>query len=86
MFFSIAIIVQGLGVCEKSGLTYENGEKLAKDCDSVCTCKNGLMDCEERCAKPFFRKGKLIDDPLCSAKDTDDPCCSIMVCAGDTGR
>lgn len=43
------------------------------------------MDCEERCAKPFFRKGKQIEDPLCSAKDVDDPCCAIMICAGDTG-
>ncbi|XP_074036890.1 stranded at second isoform X1 [Leptinotarsa decemlineata] len=72
------------GLCEKGGLTYENGEKLENGCDSVCTCKNGNMDCDERCPKPFFRKGKKIDDPLCSAKATEDPCCSVLVCAGDT--
>ncbi|KAJ8960312.1 hypothetical protein NQ318_004038 [Aromia moschata] len=73
-----------LGICEKGGLTYENGEKLELGCDSVCTCRNGKMDCAERCASPFFRKGKKIEDPLCSAKEADDPCCSVLVCTGDT--
>lgn len=74
-----------LGHCEKGGLTYDNGQKLEIGCESVCTCRNGTMDCEERCKTPFFRSGKKIDDPLCSAKIADDHCCSIMVCAGDTG-
>ncbi|KAJ8985950.1 hypothetical protein NQ317_010708 [Molorchus minor] len=72
------------GICEKGGLTYENGEKLEVGCESVCTCRNGKMDCIDRCATPFFRKGKKIDDPLCMAKDTADNCCSILVCHGDT--
>ncbi|XP_063921535.1 putative epidermal cell surface receptor isoform X2 [Zophobas morio] len=72
------------GVCEKGGLTYENGEKLEIGCDSVCTCRNGKMNCEERCPKPLFRKGKKIDDPLCTAKDAEDSCCSIMICSADT--
>ncbi|CAH1125802.1 unnamed protein product [Ceutorhynchus assimilis] len=71
-------------ICEKGGLTYDNGEKLEIDCDSICTCVHGKMDCEDRCSRPFIRKGKRIDDPLCSEKATDDPCCAIMVCAGDT--
>lgn len=74
------------GVCEKGGLTYENGEKLEVGCDSICTCNKGKMDCQDRCTGPFFRKGKRIDDPLCSEKSTDDPCCSVMVCASDTGK
>lgn len=74
-----------LGICEKGGLTYENGEKLEDGCDSVCTCMNGKMDCTARCTGPFFKKGKKIDDPLCTAKTAEDPCCSVLVCAGDTG-
>ncbi|XP_019877243.2 putative epidermal cell surface receptor isoform X2 [Aethina tumida] len=73
-----------IGVCEQGGLTYENGEKIENDCDSICTCVNGRMDCADRCSGPLFRKGKKIDDPLCSAKESDDPCCSVMVCAHDT--
>ncbi|XP_076257887.1 stranded at second transmembrane protein isoform X2 [Rhynchophorus ferrugineus] len=72
------------GFCVKGGLTYENGEKLEIECDSICTCRNGKMDCEDRCKGPFFRRGKKIEDPLCSAKETEDRCCSVMVCAGDT--
>ncbi|XP_030763341.1 putative epidermal cell surface receptor isoform X2 [Sitophilus oryzae] len=72
------------GFCQKGGLTYENGEKLEINCDSICTCKNGKMDCEDRCTGPFFRRGKKIEDPLCSAKDAEDPCCAVMLCAGDT--
>ncbi|KAL1501149.1 hypothetical protein ABEB36_006533 [Hypothenemus hampei] len=72
-------------ICEKGGLTYENGEKLEIGCDSICTCRNGKMQCEDRCRGAYFRKGKHIDDPLCSEKAVpEDPCCSIMVCAGDT--
>lgn len=74
------------GVCEKGGLTYENGEKLELGCESVCTCRDGKMDCMDRCLGPYFRRGKKIDDPLCSAKEVEDPCCSILVCAGDTGN
>ncbi|XP_060536769.1 putative epidermal cell surface receptor isoform X1 [Cylas formicarius] len=72
------------GICEKGGLTYENGERLENGCDSVCVCENGTMECTDRCKGPFFRKGKTIEDPLCTAKDSDDHCCSVMVCAGDT--
>lgn len=75
-----------VGICEKGGLTYENGEKLESGCDSVCTCMNGKMDCAERCTGSFFKKGKRIEDPLCTAKDSDDPCCSVLVCAADTGK
>lgn len=74
------------GICEKGGLTYENGEKLESGCDSVCTCMNGKMDCTERCTGSFFKKGKRIEDPLCTSKDSDDPCCSILVCTADTGK
>lgn len=42
------------------------------------------MDCEDRCTGPYFRKGKKIEDPLCTAKDVEDPCCSILVCSSDT--
>ncbi|XP_018569451.1 putative epidermal cell surface receptor [Anoplophora glabripennis] len=73
-----------LSVCEKGGLTYENGEELELGCESVCTCRDGKMDCKDRCSGPYFRRGKKIDDPLCSAKEVYDPCCSILVCAGDT--
>uniref|UniRef100_A0AAR5Q6V1 Epidermal cell surface receptor n=3 Tax=Dendroctonus ponderosae TaxID=77166 RepID=A0AAR5Q6V1_DENPD len=72
------------GICEKGGLTYDNGETLQLGCDSTCTCKNGKLNCEDRCKGPFIRKGKRIEDPLCSEKASDDPCCSVLVCAGDT--
>lgn len=75
-----------LGICEKGGLTYENGEKLESGCDSICTCMNGKMDCVDRCTGPFFKRGKRIEDPLCSAKDAEDPCCSMLICAADTGN
>lgn len=72
------------GSCEKGGRTYKNGEKIETGCDSVCTCQDGKIDCRDRCTGPLFRKGKKIDDPLCHVKDSDDPCCSVMVCADDT--
>lgn len=68
-------------MCLKGGLTYENGETLEHGCDSICTCTNGKMDCKERCTGPFFKKGKTIEDPLCTAEEGKDPCCSILVCA-----
>lgn len=67
-------------------MTYENGERLENGCDSVCVCRNGRMECGERCIGTFFKKGKKVEDPLCRAKDTDDPCCSVMICAADTGE
>jgi hypothetical protein len=72
------------GVCEKGGLTYDNGEKLEIGCDSVCTCRKGKMECEDRCTAPLFRKGKKIDDPLCIAKEAEDSCCSVLICSADT--
>lgn len=75
-----------LGICEKGGLTYDNGEKLENGCDSVCVCRDGRMECGDRCTGALFKKGKRIEDPLCRAKDSDDPCCSIMICAADTGN
>lgn len=55
-------------------------------CDSICTCTNGTMNCTDRCTGPFFRKGRKISDPLCTAKDVEDECCSILVCSADTGK
>ncbi|XP_017776486.1 PREDICTED: putative epidermal cell surface receptor isoform X1 [Nicrophorus vespilloides] len=73
------------GVCEKGGLTYEEGEKLEVGCDSVCTCVKGKMDCVDRCQRPFIRRGKKIDDPLCKEKLVEeDSCCSVMQCTSDT--
>nr|CAI5842724.1 unnamed protein product [Callosobruchus analis] len=70
------------GICEKGGLTYENGEKLEIGCDSICTCENGKMDCKERCTKPYIRKGsKKYLDSFCSVKDVDDQCCQVLICA-----
>ncbi|XP_056635330.1 putative epidermal cell surface receptor isoform X1 [Diorhabda sublineata] len=70
--------------CTKGGLTYANGDKIENECESICTCTNGTMQCKDRCQSPLFRKGKKIDDPLCFAQPTEDMCCSILVCAGDT--
>ncbi|CAH0551231.1 unnamed protein product [Brassicogethes aeneus] len=66
--------------CEKGGLTYEHGETLENDCDSVCKCQNGKMNCTDRCTSPFIKKDKKIDDSTCSAKEADDPCCATLVC------
>ncbi|XP_044265638.1 putative epidermal cell surface receptor isoform X3 [Tribolium madens] len=71
-------------ICSKGGLTYEEGEKLEIGCESVCTCRNGKMQCEDRCLKPMVRKGKKIEDPLCIEKDTEDKCCAVLVCTADT--
>ncbi|XP_022914000.2 putative epidermal cell surface receptor isoform X2 [Onthophagus taurus] len=69
-------------VCEKGGLTYENGEKLEVGCDSICTCTNGKMDCIDRCSTPYFKKGKKIEDPLCVEQPApDDNCCSMLSCS-----
>lgn len=73
------------GICITGGLTYSHGEKIEDGCESVCTCMNGKMQCQERCTVPFFRRGKKIEDPLCSEKAVEDPCCSILVCEADTG-
>lgn len=72
------------GICEKGGLTYENGEKLEFDCDSICTCVNGVMDCKDRCIQPKIKKGFRSTDALCHEKATDDSCCSVLVCVTDT--
>ncbi|CAH1181924.1 unnamed protein product [Phyllotreta striolata] len=76
--------VSNAGACQQGGLTYEHGYKIENGCDSICTCLNGTMNCTDRCAQPFIRKGKKINDPLCFAQSTDDMCCSVLVCAGDT--
>lgn len=73
-----------MGICVKGGLTYSNGEKIEDGCETVCTCMNGNMECSDRCVGPYFRRGKKIDDPLCTEKPVEDPCCSILVCAADT--
>lgn len=73
-------------ICTKGGLTYGEGEKLEIECDSVCTCRKGKMECEDRCIKPMVRKGKKIQDPLCIEKDTEDKCCAVLVCSADTGK
>ncbi|XP_065166990.1 putative epidermal cell surface receptor isoform X2 [Atheta coriaria] len=72
------------GQCEKGGLTYDNGEKLEVDCDLVCTCENGTMDCVDRCSGPYIRKGKKISDPFCREAPSDDQCCSVLQCTSDT--
>ncbi|EFA07109.1 putative epidermal cell surface receptor isoform X1 [Tribolium castaneum] len=78
------ITAHNVTVCSKGGLTYEEGEKLEIGCESTCTCRNGKMQCEDRCVKPMVRKGKKIEDPLCIEKDTDDECCAVLVCTADT--
>lgn len=57
------------GQCEKGGLTYDNGEKLEVDCDLVCTCENGTMDCVDRCSGPYIRKGTLLTTNYCCEKE-----------------
>ncbi|XP_044744225.1 putative epidermal cell surface receptor [Coccinella septempunctata] len=70
------------GSCSKGGFTYHDGERVETDCDTVCICNKGVMNCRDRCEQPLFRRGKKIDDPMCQEKQTDDPCCGILVCAG----
>ncbi|KAK4885060.1 hypothetical protein RN001_001331 [Aquatica leii] len=65
--------------CNLNGLTYDHGEKLESGCDSICHCLNGTMNCTDRCLKPFFKKGQKISEK-CVEQDTEDPCCSTVVC------
>lgn len=44
------------------------------------------MNCVERCSTPYIRKGKVLDDPMCTETNVDDPCCAILTCATDTGN
>ncbi|XP_045483153.1 putative epidermal cell surface receptor isoform X2 [Harmonia axyridis] len=69
------------GSCTKGGFTYHDGERVETDCDTVCTCDKGVMNCRDRCQEPLFRRGRKINDPMCQEKSTDDPCCGILVCA-----
>lgn len=73
-----------VGICVKGGLTYSNGERIEDDCESVCVCMNGKMECKPRCMTPFVKRGKAIQDPLCVAKPAEDICCSVLVCEADT--
>lgn len=56
-------------------------ESYNKECDEVCTCqKEGIWECEQRCSGVFFKRGKKLDDPLCTEKPATDECCAVMIC------
>ncbi|XP_052132982.1 putative epidermal cell surface receptor, partial [Frankliniella occidentalis] len=49
----------------------------------MCSCAGGSVSCSPRCKAPFMRRGARAD-PLCVEKDSDDPCCVLMVCASES--
>lgn len=74
--------------CTDNGLTYSVGEKIVRDCEEKCTCKEGgfIGDCRPLCISPYVRAGRGIHDPLCEEKLViEEPCCALLVCAADSG-
>ncbi|KAK9687410.1 hypothetical protein QE152_g36293 [Popillia japonica] len=69
------------GSCQSGVMTYTNGEKVYVDCDSICTCTDGKMDCTDRCPNPFVKRGRKIEDPLCTQHPVEDICCATLVCS-----
>lgn len=74
-------------MCIYENHTYSVGEKIIRDCKDKCICsENGITDCQPLCVFPYVRAGKHIEDPLCQEKlITEDSCCSLIVCATDSG-
>ncbi|KAI4477074.1 hypothetical protein M0804_013075 [Polistes exclamans] len=73
--------------CIDDGRTYSMGEKIVKDCEEKCICKEGgfIGDCKPLCVSPYVRAGRGIHDPLCEEKlITEEPCCAILICAADS--
>lgn len=68
---------------DTDGKVYVEGQRFSKACDQVCTCAGGSVSCTARCKAPFLRRGARAD-PLCVEKDSDDPCCVLLVCAQDS--
>lgn len=71
---------------DTDGKLYVEGQRFSKACDQVCTCAQGKITCTPRCSAPLFRRGSARADPLCVEKDSDDPCCVLLVCSSDTGE
>lgn len=71
---------------DTDGKVYVEGQRFSKACDQVCTCAQGKVTCTPRCSAPFFRRGSARSDPLCVEKDSDDPCCVLLVCSHDSGE
>lgn len=68
-------------------LLFQIGEKVERGCDEKCVCvSGGRLECEPRCSGPFFRRGRISDDPHCKVKPVEDACCVILVCAADTRK
>ncbi|XP_046814593.1 putative epidermal cell surface receptor isoform X4 [Vespa crabro] len=73
--------------CTDNGRTYSVGEKIVRDCEEKCTCKEGgfIGDCRSLCISPYVRAGRGIHDPLCEEKLViEEPCCALLVCAADS--
>ncbi|XP_015171957.1 PREDICTED: putative epidermal cell surface receptor isoform X3 [Polistes dominula] len=73
--------------CIDDGQTYSMGDKIIRDCEEKCTCKEGgfIGDCKPLCISPYVRAGRGIHDPLCEEKlITEEPCCAILICAADS--
>ncbi|XP_035734358.1 putative epidermal cell surface receptor isoform X4 [Vespa mandarinia] len=73
--------------CTDNGRTYSVGEKIVRDCEEKCTCKEGgfIGDCRPLCISPYVRAGRGIHDPLCEEKLViEEPCCALLVCAADS--
>nr|XP_050853650.1 putative epidermal cell surface receptor isoform X2 [Vespula vulgaris] len=73
--------------CTDNGRTYSVGEKIVRDCEEKCTCKEGgfIGDCRPLCISPYVRAGRGIHDPLCEEKlVVEEPCCALLVCAADS--
>ncbi|KAK3924771.1 Putative epidermal cell surface receptor [Frankliniella fusca] len=67
---------------DTDGKVYVEGQRFSKACDQMCSCAGGSVTCSPRCKAPFMRRGARAD-PLCVEKDSDDPCCVLMVCPSE---
>ncbi|XP_048507577.1 putative epidermal cell surface receptor isoform X2 [Athalia rosae] len=71
--------------CSYGNQTFSPGAVIRRGCSEKCVCgKEGkIQDCQPIvCSHPFFRAGRVIEDPLCGEKLThEEPCCALLVCS-----
>ncbi|GAB0088666.1 Putative epidermal cell surface receptor [Sergentomyia squamirostris] len=69
-------------VCMNEGKSFKLHDVNDRGCDERCICReNGKWDCSPRCSGIFYKRGKILEDPLCHEKPAVDECCAVMVCS-----
>lgn len=62
--------------CYVGGKDYDDNERIEVDCDKICICHDGQLDCMPRCPEMNMTKS----DHCVTVKDVNDACCEVQLC------